>query len=178
MEFYQSDAGKALLAGTSSALEPAPITAAVTKHNGAKNMAADGGSTSIMEFSQDLSTQEAPPPLPASTYPAEIISAAFKTSATSGNTYCAIQFRISADEYPADFTDGDPDGTVLTYNRLVIADAPRERYRLRKFIEAVGGKLGRSFDPSDILGLTGNIEVVQSEYEGETRAEIKRVVAG
>lgn len=145
------------------------------KSNGAQRKMPDG--VSIMEFSQDLSTQEAPPPLPAGTYPAEIISAAFKVSATSGNTYCAIQFKISPDSYPADFTEGDPDGTTLSYNRLVMEDSPQARWRLRKFLEAVGGRLGKSFDPSDILGLAGNIEVANETFEGEPRAQIKRVVA-
>lgn len=142
---------------------------------GAKKMAADGG-VSIMEFSVDLQEQEAPPPLPVGQYPAEIISATSKVSQTSGNTYAAIQFRINSDDYPADYVDGDPDGTVLNFNRVVLEDSPQARYRIRKFLEAVGGRLGRSLDLSDLLGLTGVVEIVHDEFEGEKRAQIKRVI--
>lgn len=134
------------------------------------------GSVSIMDFSQDLSTQEAPPPLPVGQYPGEIVACVFKTSATSGNTYAAVSFRIAPEQYPADFVDGDPDGMVLTYNRLVMEDTPQARWRVRNFLEAVGGKLGRSFDPTDVLGLTGVLDIEHNEYEGEKRAQIKRVV--
>lgn len=130
-----------------------------------------------MEFSSDLNDAEAPSPLPVGSYPAEIIGAAFKVSQTSGNTYVAIQFKISPEDYPADYIDGDPDGTTLTYNRLIMEDTKLAKYRVKMFLQAVGGKLGRSFDPTDVLGLTGSVLVAHSEYEGEMRAEIKKVVA-
>ena len=131
----------------------------------------------ILDFSEDLATVEAPNPLPIGQYPGEIIAAERKTSNTSGNTYAAIQFRISADNYPADFTDGDPDGMVLSYNRLLMEDTPQARWRWRKFLEAVGGRLGRQVDLSDLLGLTAMLDIGHDKYEGENRAQITRVVA-
>jgi hypothetical protein len=133
--------------------------------------------TGIMEFSQDLSTAEAPPPLPVGQYLGEIIGAESRVSQTSGNTYAAIQFRINSDQYPADFTEGDPDGITLTYNRLLLQDTPRDRWRWRKFLESVGGRLSRTVDLSDLLGLTATLDVTHDTYEGETRAQISRVIA-
>jgi len=133
--------------------------------------------TGILEFSQDLSTAEAPAPLPVGQYLGEIIGAESRVSNTSGNTYASIQFRINADQYPADFTDGDPDGITLTYNRLVLADTPQLRWRWRKFIEAVGGRLSRQVDLSDLLGLSATLDITHDTYEGETRAQISRVIA-
>ncbi len=132
---------------------------------------------SIIEFSVDLNEQEAPDPLPVGEYPAEITKAEFKQSATSGNTYTAITFRVSPDAYPADFTDGDDDGISLTYNRLVVEDNPQSRWRIKRFLQAVGAKLGRSFDPNDLIGLNGTIEIEHRDFEGEKQASIKRVVA-
>lgn len=138
----------------------------------------DGSSSmSIIQFSEDLNNAEAPAPLPKGTYPAEITSAEIKTSQTSGNRYLATLWRVSADAYPADFSDGDPEGTVLAYNRILVEDNKNARYRLRKFLEAIGGALSARFDPSDILGLTAQLEVGEQEYDGETRAAILRVMA-
>lgn len=132
---------------------------------------------SLIEFSEDLNNAEAPAPLPPGIYPATIINAEPKTSQTSGNRYLATQFRIEADAYPADFNDGDPDGMVLTYNRVLLEDNKNARYRLRKFLEAVGGHLGRTLDPSDLMGLSANVSVGTEEYEGEKRSVIKMVMA-
>jgi hypothetical protein len=132
---------------------------------------------SLIEFSEDLNNAEAPTPLPPNIYPAEIISAEPKISQASGNRYLATQWRIPADAYPADFTDGDPDGMVLSYNRVLLMDEKTPRYRLRKFLEAIGGPLGRTLDPSDLIGLTANVSVGTEEYEGEKRSVIKMVMA-
>lgn len=137
----------------------------------------EGMSMSIIEFTEDLNDAEAPSPLPPNIYPAEIVGAEVRTSATSGNRYLSATFRVPADAYPADFVDGDPDGMTLVYNRVLVEDTKNARYRLRKFLEAVGGPLSRSLDPSDLIGLTANIDVGTDEYEGEKRSAIKRVMA-
>ncbi len=60
---------------------------------------------SIIEYDTDLSEAEAPVPLPAGDYPAEIRSAERKTSA-AGNEYINVTFHISPEAYPADYTEG------------------------------------------------------------------------
>ena len=132
---------------------------------------------SIIEFSAPIDDAVAPTPLPEGTYPAEIIRAEEKTSANSGNNFLSIQFRISADRYPADYTEGDEDGTVLPYNRLILRDDAASRYRLKRFSDAVGITIGTSFDPDSLIGLAANVAVKNSEYEGEPRAEIAKIVA-
>lgn len=131
---------------------------------------------SIIDFSEDLSNAEPPPPLPVGQYRAEIISAQEKVSQNSGNTYANIVFRVPASEYSADYA-GDPDGVVLPYNRLLLEDNQTARWRLRKFLEAVGARLGRRLDLNDLVGLNGLVEIRHTVYEGENRAEIARVVA-
>ncbi len=134
-------------------------------------------SGSIMEFSQDLADVVAPPPLPKGVYKAEIIGAVARTSNTTGNMYASIPMRISADEYPADFTEGDPDGIVLTYNRLLMEDTPTARWRWRQFMERIGGPMGRTVDLNSLIGLTATVEVTHQEYEGEQQAQIAKILA-
>lgn len=131
---------------------------------------------SIMDFSEDLATAEAPPPLPAGEYPASIVKAEIKDSA-KGNKYLALMFRIEPESYPADFQDGNPEGETLAYNRVVLMDTPQGRYRARKFCESVGYTLSRQIDPNELMGLTATVGVVMGKWEGEDRAEIAKVIA-
>lgn len=136
----------------------------------------DNEPTSLMEFSSDLSEAEAPPPLPVGEYPASIVKAEIKDSA-KGNKYLALVFRIEPESYPADFIDGNPEGESLNYNRVVLQDTPQGRYRMRKFLESVGGTLSTRVDPNDLMGLTATVGIVHGKWEGETRAEIAKVLA-
>lgn len=135
----------------------------------------DNMSESIIEYSVDLNEQNAPEPLPARDYPAEIRAAERKVSKTSGNEYPAIKFFIAPENYPADFTEGNPNGEVLDYNRLSLADTPQARYRMRKFLEAIGGPLGKSLDLNALVGLTATVTIDHEEFEGVKRAVITKV---
>jgi len=134
-------------------------------------------SGSILTFSQDITNAEAPPPLPVGPYHAEIIGAQRRTSATSGKDYAQIMMRINAEYYPADYTDGDPDGTVLSYNRMQMEDNGANRHRWRLFLEKCGGPLGRSIDLNALIGLTCMVDIGHQEYEGEQRPTILRILA-
>ena len=134
-------------------------------------------SGSILTFSEDITNAEAPPPLPVGPYPAEIIGATTRVSATTGNEYASIVMRINEESYPADYTDGDPDGTSLTYNRLLTSDTPSNRHRWRVFMERCGGPLGRSIDLGALIGLSCTVEITHQSYEGEERAQIARILA-
>ena len=140
-------------------------------------MSGSNSGPSILSFSEDISNAVAPAPLPPGAYPAEIIGAQKRVSQTSGNEYASIVFRINSSSYPADYTDGNPDGTELTYNRLLIEDTPNSRWRWRQFMERCGGPLGRSVDLNSLLGLTATVEITHQEYEGEQRAQIARIAA-
>lgn len=139
---------------------------------------ADDNELSIIEYSEDISKAEAPEPLPVRQYPATIDKVAVKTSQTSGNEYLAVTFRISADDYPADYdAESAPEGTVLSYNRLVVEDTARARFNMRQFCEAIGAKMSKKIDPSEWLGLSATLDVGHDEYEGVKRAQIKKVLA-
>ena len=132
----------------------------------------------ILEYSSDISSAEAPPPLPVGEYPATIESVEAKTSATTGNDYLSVSFRIASDDFPADF-DGSmyDNGLMLAYNRLVIDDNPRARYAMRKFCEAIGAKTGKQIDPNSFIGLNAKVKITHQSYEGEQRAQIAGLAA-
>lgn len=133
---------------------------------------------SILEYSEDVSKAEAPAPLPVRQYPGTIEKAEVKTSATSGNQYVSVTFRISADDFPADFdATGYDDGVILSFNRIPVDDSPRSRYRMRQFCEAIGAKASKKIDLGEWIGLTATLDVEHNTYEGETRAQIKKVLA-
>lgn len=136
-------------------------------------------SESLITFSEDISNAPLPPLLPPGPYPAEIIGAIRRTSATSGRDYAAITMRINADVFPADYI-GDPDGVTLDYNFLQLVDTPQARYRLRRFLEKVGGPLGRSLDLNALIGLTCTVEISHqppNQFSEEPRLQIARVLS-
>ncbi len=132
--------------------------------------------SSIIEFSEDIANAEAPVPLPVGDYPADIRSAVRKRS-NAGNEYAQVGFFVAPESYPADYSEGDPDGMLLYYQRVSLQDTPAARHRLRKFLEAIGAPAGKSVDLNDWVGRTATIAVQHDTYEGETRAVVGKVVA-
>lgn len=141
-----------------------------------KHMADNNGMPSVVEFDEDIGNAEPPVPLPVGDYQAEIRGAVQKTS-QAGNPYAAVQFFIPAEQYPADYTEGEPDGTLLTFNRVSLQNSPASRHRLRKFCEAIGAPTGKKIDLNDWVGRTGTVTIQHDTYEGETRAAIGKVTA-
>lgn len=131
---------------------------------------------SVFEYSEDISNAEAPVPLPVGDYPAEIRAAERKTS-SKGNDYAAVQFFIAPEAYPADYSEGEPDGMILTFMRIGFQDTPAGRHRMRKFTEAIGAPGGTKVDVNDWIGRSATVSIVHDEYEGEKRAAIAKVTA-
>jgi len=131
---------------------------------------------SIMDFGQDLNTQEAPPLLPQGPYPAEIIGAEERNGKIG--PYLNIVFRIHSESYPADFTDGDPDGTDVYYMRLQSDwTKPGNRFRMKTFLQRVGAPLSAQYDLNDLIGRTATIEIGHWDAQDETRLQVNRILA-
>lgn len=131
---------------------------------------------SIISFSEDIATAERPKPLPAGDYVATIRNAEVKLS-QKGTRYVAVAFFIPAEQYPADYTDGSPDGTTISYNRLSAEDNSGARYRMKLFVEAIKAKPGRELDIASWVNATAKVEVRHRTWEGNPVAEINRVSA-
>lgn len=129
---------------------------------------------SIIEYDTDLGEAEAPVPLPAGDYPAEVRSAERKTSG-AGNEYVNVTFHIAPEAYPADYTEGSEDGVILSFGRLNPGPEQRARWNMKKFCEAIGAPLGKSLDLNSWIGLPAIVTVVNEPYEGVMQANIKKV---
>ena len=132
--------------------------------------------SSIVEYSVDLAKQEAPIPLPVGEYNAVIRGSERKISQRE-TQYAAVTFHISPDKYPADYVEGNPDGTIIVFRRVSLEDNPQARFTTRRFIEAIGAPLGKKIDVSEWVGMEGKVEVGHSNFEGVDRPEIQRVRA-
>ena len=130
---------------------------------------------SIIEFDEDLSNVEAPKPLPSGTYDAVIESAETMTS-NSGKPMIKVIFNISADQYPADYVDGNPEGTKLTHY-LMADNSSRSKFTLKRFILAIGAPLSNKIDVTTFIGLPAKVEVGNRMWQDVEVANIVRVIA-
>lgn len=132
--------------------------------------------SSIVEYADDLSEAEQPNPLPVGEYRGSIRQAVQKISQRD-TRYGEIAFFIGADQYPADFTDGNPDGTTIFYRRVSFEENPQARYGARRFCEAIGAPLSKKLDLSEWVGMEAQVDVGHESWEGIDRAVIQRVRA-
>lgn len=130
---------------------------------------------SVIEYSEDVSTAEAPPALPAADYTAEVRGAQRKTS-QAGNEYVEVMFHISPDQYPPDYdAEIAPDGVNIPYRRVPIGDNPTARYRMRMFCESIGVIPSRSIDINDFIGCQARVTTAIETNEGVERPVIAKV---
>lgn len=139
-------------------------------------MADEATLPSVYEFGADISTQEAPPPLPKGKYLASISAAEAKVSATSGNTYADITFTIAPDQFPADYSAIQQDAVNIHHRTMVLSkDDARSRYNIRKFAEAVRAPVSRKVDLNDFIGKSAMLTIDHRSYQGVDQPEIKGV---
>lgn len=136
----------------------------------------DNSMGSILEFTENLKDAEAPKSLPAGDVPGEVTGADYGLSKSSGRPQVDISFRIKPDDYPADYEDAAsfPDGKTVHYY-LSAGDDKVSRFRLRQFIEAIGGKLGTRIDVNDWIGKSAMLTLGVDAFEGVDRERILRV---
>ncbi len=126
---------------------------------------------SVYEFSDDLSKAEPPVPLPGGEYRATVQAIQAQISKSSGKPMAVTTYRITPDQYPADYTEGNPDGEqLITYTSL--SDDPRNRFRVRKWCEAHGVTPSRTLNLPDFIGQEVIATVTHEDYQGETRARV------
>lgn len=133
--------------------------------------------SSIIEFDTDLSNVEAPKPLPAGTYDAVIQTAELMMSkGDEPKPMIKVTYNISADQYPADYVDGNPNGTTLT--QFFMADnSVRSKFALKRFLLAIGAPISNKVDTTTLIGLAARIEVGSQIWQGMETARVNRVVA-
>lgn len=129
---------------------------------------------SIITFSENIADAEAPKPLPAGDYSATIETVTPKMS-QSGKLGCMVQYRISPDQFPADFdAESYPEG--MTVNQWQgLDDTAIGRYRLKRFLDAIGAPASKEIDVTAWVGLTATVNLGTESYEGVDRNTIKSV---
>lgn len=137
---------------------------------------ADNSMGSILEFTENLKDAEAPKALPAGDIPGEVTGAEYGLSKSSGRPQVDISFRIKPDDYPPDYEDAVsfPDGKIVHFY-LGAGDDKVSRFRLRQFIESIGGKLGTRVDINDWIGKSAMLTLGVDPFEGVDRERILRV---
>lgn len=132
---------------------------------------------SIVSYSEDVSQQDAPAPLPVREYIGTVKTAEVKDSQKTGKQYLQINFHVGPDQYPADFTDGNPDGETLSWMRTPISDDPRGRFAMKSLCQILGVVSSKQVDLNDMIGKDAKLVIKHSQYEGQNRAEIAKLLA-
>lgn len=129
----------------------------------------------MLEYSEDIASAEAPNPLPARDYIGEVRSVKKAISKTSGKTYFDIGLYIDPAQYPVDYTDGNPDGTVLHYRRLLYEDTPQGRYNMRRMCETLNVPMSTRINLAEWIGKKAKVTVTHETYEGLPRHQADRL---
>jgi len=130
----------------------------------------------VMELDFDLNDVTPPVPLPAGEYRATVRNVEHAVSKSSGKSMAVFDYYISPDQYPADYTDGNPDGEVIrTYFSLDMS-VPRNRWRWKQLHQMHGVRIvpGR-LDLTAFIGRDVIVEVSHEEYQGEVRPRVNPI---
>ena len=104
-------------------------------------------------------------PLPSGQYYAKIVNPDdfTLTESQSGKPMIKVAWTVMEGEY---------EGRKVFDNIVLSID-----WKVKQYCVAAGIESGSSLDTDDFIGLEGLIQVVQQEYKGETRNNIKTVLA-
>lgn len=130
----------------------------------------------IIDYSTDVGSQDAPNPLPTGEYTGTVTAAVAKVSTTSGKPNAMFTYSITPEQYPVDYSDGNPDGETMSLY-VSLADLPRPRFKMKKHCEAHGVVASKQIDLNAFIGQEAKLTIVHEAYEGVMQAKIKRVSA-
>jgi len=131
---------------------------------------------SVYEFQTNIGDAEQPKPLPIGEYRGSVRIAELKVSKASGNPMLAVTYHISADQYPADYTDGNPDGETLS-SYISLKETPRNKWMLKKFGEMHGVSIANRLVATDFIGQEVILKIEHEDYQGMPQARATPVRA-
>lgn len=109
--------------------------------------------------------------LPAGNYKVRVDEAELKYGNESGNPYIAVTLLVEGGEF---------DGRKLFKNMSL---TEKSLWSVKRDLSALGVNMDRSIDFEDprelqgLIGARGQAVVIQKEYEGEKRNEVKKLIA-
>jgi hypothetical protein len=130
---------------------------------------------SVYTMDRSLADAERPKPLPIGEYRGEVRGAELKTS-SKGKPMLVIQYFIDPSQFPADYTDGNPDGETLSVFQSLV-QTPRNRYLLKQFCLMHGVAPSNQIDTTAFIAQNVILAVSHEEYEGMEQARGKPVRA-
>lgn len=134
---------------------------------------------SLIELSTSIEDMKEYEPLPDGTYRAELQDVSLKANETTPQGFLTCQYRISPDQYPADYDAGNaPEGVTVTQGYIALPDASNRRTvaPFKRFLEALGAKVeGSQFSIDDLIGNEVQVTITRGEYNGSLVNNIKYV---
>ncbi len=129
----------------------------------------------ILEFASNIADAEAPPALPAGTYPALCTAAQVGQSKSSGNPMLTLTFKINKANFPADFETDVDEITLSLYP--TVRDNAQDRFRLKGICQALGVPMSNKIDPNDFVMKECRVETNQRPgLDGTPQANIAKVL--
>jgi hypothetical protein len=133
---------------------------------------------SIIELGTSLGEMKEYQALPDGLYDGELQVAELKTNEKNPNGFFSLQFRISPEDFPADYdVDNAPEGVLVTYGYLAIPDGKsRKNVAAFKKVAKAFGETDKSasIDPENWIGKKVQLMLKRGEYLG---SEINRIEA-
>lgn len=130
----------------------------------------------VVEYSVDLNNAEAPPALPKGQYPFEIRTAEV-AQGPKGDWY-KLGLYFAPEVYPVDVAADLPaDGMIVPGPYVSAADTVKDRFKVRKLLEALGLKLSNKVDVNNFIGATGTAETTVEMFEGVPQTRVVKIVA-
>lgn len=138
-------------------------------------MADNDALPSVVEFTEDVSLQEAPPVLPPGTYNATCTRALVTPSKSNPENHLLnLEFTIAQNEFPADFAEAED--VKLYWNRNTVnKNTAKERWQLKQLGEKMKVHIGRRLDCNDFIGKQVKLKVKNGAWQGVPRAEIDAI---
>jgi len=130
---------------------------------------------SVYTMDKSLADAERPKPLPIGEYRGEVRNAELKVS-SKGNKMLVVQYHIDPSQFPPDYTDGNPDGELLTVFQSLV-QTPRNRYLLKGFCLMHGVAPTNQIDTTAFISQNVILQVTHEEYEGMEQARGKPIRA-
>lgn len=129
---------------------------------------------SVYEYSTNISDAKPPQPLPTGEYRATVRSIEGAISKNSGKPMAVITYFVSPDQYPADYQDGNPEGTTSNFY-MSLEETPRNIWQLRQMCEMHGVVASKRLNLTEFMGQDVIVNVTHEEYQGLPQARFRPV---
>lgn len=130
--------------------------------------------SSVYEFSTNVGDAKPPQPLPTGEYRATVRSIEPAISKSSGKPMAVLAYFVSPDQYPADYTDGNPEGTTSNVY-MSLEDSPRNIWQLKQMCEMHGVVASKRINLTEFMGQDVIVNVTHEEYQGLPQARFRPV---